>query len=1262
MNSKRKFIPSSIRKIWERFWGKAWGRNSLGKILTMLIIFQTLIIFGVTGAISTLNGQQVVSELVGQLLHETSDRISLYLENYLAKPLLINKTNTNAVGLGLIDLSDLGKLETYLATQIKQFPKIGSILYGNTQGDFRGVVKTDLGLNLLVSNSTDPQKLDFYALNTLGKNGIRGELKRQISWPLSEKGVFDRPWYRAAITENPVTWNSIFPKGNGNSREFTLNASSPVYDSQGKLQGVFAVNLDLAELNNFLDQFSGIKDGEIFIVERSGLLVATSSADKPFQRSAVGQLERITAQDSNNYLISSTAQYLQAHDPNWLKTQSPQRSNFQLHPSPPENYQHLGLIAGLRKDRYFIRYVPFRDPWGLDWLIVAVVPESNFTAPLKQNAYITLIFCLITLILGICGGVWMTRWLVEPLSRLSRAVKAISQGDFYYPVQIDRLDEVGKLAQAFNHMVFQLRTSFQDLEESNEKFQRIVGNIPGVTYRYVLHTNGTDKFTYISPQIEELYGLAPELVIQDSSLVWQKIYPEDIVIMRQSILDSLHNLSFWTMEYRMIKDDQIRWHQAFSTPELQPNGDVIWDGVIIDVSDRQAALQERQQAEELLANYNQNLAQQVEQRTAELSQTNALLEMEIAQRRSIGSLLAESEARMQDILNTADAAIVLFQVQPQNYSTDVIYRSPGHRLVFGYSLEELAADPQLWLLRIHPEDTRHTARGNMQKVCDLGRANIEYRFYHADGKIRWISDNLVSRWDETAQCWFVTAVAIDITDRKLAEEERASQQAFLRQIINLVPAIVFVKDRQERFLAVNQATADFYGGTVESMIGKTPGDFNLAPEQAAKFNLNSQEVITTQRTKILPFQQTSGVSGEPRWYQTVLSPFIDPHGEVQGVIGTATDITNIKQVEEELRQAKEAAEAANRAKSSFLANMSHELRTPLNAILGFSKIMQDDRFGAGSQNSNLTPGQRNNLAIISRSGEHLLTLINQVLDLSKVEAQQMRVQWRTCDLVALLREVQEMLSLKAQEKGLYLTCECTIDTPQLINSDEVRLRQILLNLLSNGVKFTNSGGVSLKVSYQQENMIFEITDTGLGINPREIDRLFQPFSQTDFGQQSTEGTGLGLYLSRQFIRLLGGEIAVMSQVGQGSTFKFNLPQPKDSQYLDHPLQQNSPVVSEADLSIIPVAGELFSYPMSSLSDRPQLENLDQIPPLPKFWLANFQDLIVEGDLDAMRSQLQKITSSHPHLYRHLLQLIENYQLEQLLNLAQSLDSSSGLTP
>ena len=1118
MNTKKKFISNFIRKI--------WGRNSLGRVLTILIAIQMLVIFGVTGYISTLNGQQVVSELVGQLLYETSDRITLYLKNYLAQPQLINRINTDAGRLGQIDLKDLDKLQTYLTNQLKQFSDVTSISYANNQGDFRAITRTETGLRLAVADKSNPQVLYTHEL---GLNGDHlKKVVRQIPLPKPERGMFDRPWFKAAMTSQKPIWNTILARiVNG---KFTLHASTPAYNSQGEKQGVFAVSLDLTQVSSFLGQFSRIKDGEVFIVERSGLLVAASHAENPFQQNAEGNSERILAQESSNYLIRSTAQYLQTKDPNWLKNQSPQKFEFQL-PSASNsasNNETLGMIStfitGIGQDRHFVRYLPFRDPWGLDWLIVTVIPEFGFTAPLQPNIYLNLIFYLMALTVGITGGVWTARWLVEPLSRLSRAAKAISQGNFYYPVQIDRLDEVGELAQAFNHMVDRLRTSFEELQESKE----------------------------------------------------------------------------------------------------------------------------------LLAHYNQTLTQQVEERTAELSQTNNLLEIEIKQRRWITSLLTESEARLQDILDTADAAIIFIRVYPPNYQPDIIYISQGHERVFGYGTEEIQENKGLWRSRVHPEDMLKTFWGQIEEVCTLGRVIFEYRFYHKDGKIRWVCDNLVSRWDEVAQCWFITAVGIDITDRKQAESERASQQAFLRQIINLVPAIVFVKDRQERFLAVNQATADFYGETVEAIIDKTPADFNLAKEYVAIFKLDSQEVIATQQTKIIPFQQFVSFSGEQRWYQTVLSPFIDAEGKVQGVIGTATDISTLKQAEEELRRAKEAAESANRAKSAFLANMSHELRTPLNAILGFSKIMQDNQFGTSSQNSNLTAEQKNNLAIISRSGEHLLTLINQVLDLSKIEAQQVTVQRKDCNLAALLKETQEMLSLKSKEKGLWLDYEVTIDTPQMINTDEIKLRQILLNLLSNGVKFTNSGGVSLQVSYEQENIIFRITDTGVGIDPREIDRLFQPFSQTEYGQQSTEGTGLGLYLSRHFVHLLGGDITLNSKVGHGSTFQFNLPQPRNLTNLE-----NSLLPAEIDLSGISSNPEaaLLAAPLIALRDYPNSAlEIEKAIPLPVMWLDNFQQLIIEGDISAMRSHLQKITNSHPYLSCHLLQLVDNYQLEQLLNLVQFLDS------
>jgi predicted ATPase/signal transduction histidine kinase/CheY-like chemotaxis protein len=334
------------------------------------------------------------------------------------------------------------------------------------------------------------------------------------------------------------------------------------------------------------------------------------------------------------------------------------------------------------------------------------------------------------------------------------------------------------------------------------------------------------------------------------------------------------------------------------------------------------------------------------------------------------------------------------------------------------------------------------------------------------------------------------------------------------------------------------------------------------------------------------------------------TPVFDDTGTVEYAIAAFQDISDRKQAEKalidnvrleqeiavrkkaeaELEKAKDAAEAANRAKSTFLANMSHELRTPLNAILGFSQLMNQD--------ANLSTEQKENLGIIHRSGEHLLTLINQVLDLSKVEAGCMAKNETNFDIHYLLADIEDMFALKAQDKGLQLRFDCAADVPKYIRTDEVKLRQVLINLIGNAIKFTSIGSVSVKVESRAEvprsrgaevqrgwgettnkqpttnnrfqarsavqptTITFEVKDTGVGIATDELEKLFKPFVQTASGQRVQQGTGLGLTITHQFVRLMGGEITAISRGKAftpgmplrefldnttGTTFKFDIP-------------------------------------------------------------------------------------------------------------------------
>ena len=669
---------------------------SLRLVLIVPFVLQIFAAVGLTGYLSLRNGQKAVNDLATQLQDKVSDQVSAHLDEYLATPHEINQINLQAIKLNLIDLNDIYGLGRYFQEQMKVFTDFGYINFANEKGEFIGINRVDE--NELELDIIEKSHLGTYYKYAIDNKGNTTNLIAKYEYNYQQES-----WYKDAVKAGKPLWTRIYNWAS-KPKIIAISASYPVYDSANNLIGVLGIDHVLSRVNKFLHQLEVSPSAKTFILERNTLLVATSSLE-PSYTIVDGEARRLSVNESSDSLIQATAAFLQEKFGDLSTIDSSQQLKFK--------------IDG---NRHFVQVTPWQDEFGLDWLVVVTVPESDFMAQINANNRTTILLCLAALAIATLLGIYTSRRISEPILRISQATQAISSGNLEQKVSAPNVNELGILAQSFNQMAHQLRESFAALEKTNQ----------------------------------------------------------------------------------------------------------------------------------------------------ELEKTNESLEIRVEE-----------------------------------------------------------------------------------------------------------------------------------------------------------------------------------------------------------------------RTK-------------------------------------------------ELQQAKEVADTANQAKSEFLANMSHELRTPLNAILGFTQIMQRD--------SSLEAKQQENLGIISRSGEHLLSLIGDVLDMSKIEAGRISLNENNFDLSRLLYTLEDMLALKAEAKNLSLIVERSEKVPQYIKTDESKLRQVLINLIGNAIKFTEQGGVTLRVGLKNSphTLLFEVEDSGAGIAPDEIDTLFDAFVQTATGRKSQEGTGLGLPISRRFVQLMGGDVTVKSTVGQGTVFTFTI--------------------------------------------------------------------------------------------------------------------------
>lgn len=506
--------------------------------------------------------------------------------------------------------------------------------------------------------------------------------------------------------------------------------------------------------------------------------------------------------------------------------------------------------------------------------------------------------------------------------------------------------------------------------------------------------------------------------------------------------------------------------------------------------------------------------------------------------------------------------------------------NPRFAQMLGFEPDEFCLDAENWGRDIHPGDWPAVLVALKQHLAgEKPIYECEYRMRHKDGRWLWllVHGRVVQR-NDAGEPLHMAGIALDITNRKITEQQLWQRTEELVALVDAMPALVWIaRDPRCREIFGNRAANEICG--VRNDSGGTPGQAGPEPVPGARFFGDDGREWGLDE---LPIQQAAsqgrpvtGVQVEMRlpdgrnlWLLGNAAPLFDDMGGVRGALGAFVDITQFKAAETDLRRhrqqleslvaertyelavAKEAAERANRVKSQFLANVSHELRTPLNSLMLLVHVLSDDTWG------NLTPQQIEYARLIELSGNDLLHLIDELLDLARIETGRLEIQIKSVPFPDVMQSLRRTHRHVAEQKGLGFHMEIDADVPAAIVTDPSRLQQLLRNLLSNAIKFTYEGSVTLRIrravsGWRYNNpalasaetvIAFDIVDTGIGIEPAEQERIFESFGQNRGEKADGEdGTGLGLVISREIATLLGGELALASIPGQGSTFTVYLP-------------------------------------------------------------------------------------------------------------------------